>query len=167
MVPTCGACCGVRGEASRSAGGGRCRGAGSQIVDGVREPLRIAVERTPRDEHVGSCGCRTGDRRRPDAAVDRDEEARVIKNLAQLLLRDLAASSFQLRARAATVSAGWRLVAGALLRGAHLGIIGEDKVLGQADLGAVEAHVEDLILAPAAERGVSGAARRSSEAAEQ
>ena len=100
---------------------------------------------------------------RPDAAVDRDEEARVIKNLEQLLLRDLAASSFQLRTRAATVSAP----AGPSHRcttprgaSAHLGIIGEDKVLGQADLGAVEAHVEDLILAPAAARGVSSAAEQ-------
>ena len=36
---------------------------------------------------------------RPDATVYLDKEAGVIKNLEQVFLRDLAASSFQLRRR--------------------------------------------------------------------
>lgn len=90
---------------------------------------------------------------RPDATVHRDKEAGVIENLEQVLLRDLAASSFQLRQRVGhaahelgtpglalsplTPPSAPRQRAGA----AHLGIIGENKVGRKANLRRVEAHV--------------------------
>ena len=108
----------------------------------------------------------------PDATVHRDKEAGIIENLEQVLLRDLAASSFQLRQRighaahvlctprSARTPLSHSFAPAQRASAAHLGIIGENKVGRKANLRRVESHVQNLILAehPASHQWQDGVA---------
>ena len=87
-APTCGACTVPRADrphavrpSAPGASGERSHGRAASArarrsAHRVFEALRVAVERTAGDQHVGSGRGRTGDRRRTDAAVDFEVDCR-------------------------------------------------------------------------------------------